>query len=439
MKGLGSALRNAISKVKKSRSRSQEPAATAVPQETAPSAAPEPDLSAIVAQVDFANELQASGKEDEAQAQYDAALEAYQRLAGKEDPHVLILEFTQAQTMLRRGELQAAKAKLIDLCERSARVSGAHNASTLAFADSLAATLMRLGEFDQARSLLTPLLETRLKWFSPQDVDATLSTASVLVTHYLNSDNWAGAVPVQEQIVALLRRLRGELNPESLLALSLLSVMYVEAGELAKARVLLQVASGAHAIVFGREHAETLRMFLLLGLVLERQHDPMGARAVLERSYAIALREHGEEHELSLRFGTKLGGVLLNLKEYGEAKRVLMDVLPVCERVTGKSSVTTLTNLNNLAVAIWEQGQHGLGYSVAKEVFERNSDAFGAGHQRTVQAEQQLKRMQEGLENPQPEPQEDTVMGVQMEGTVNFGESSILLRLRGFQMPHSKQ
>lgn len=399
-----------------------------------------PDLSELVARVELANRLHASGRQDEAQAQYDTALIDYRRLAGAEDPRVLVLEFTQAQTMLRQGDLKAAKAKLVEICERSTRISGADHSTTLTFFDSLAATLLRLGEHDDAKELLVALLEARLEFYSPDNVDATLSTASVLVTHYLNSESWAAAVPVQERIVSLLRRLRGELNPETLLAASLLAVMYVEAGDLPRARVLLQVVSGANTIAFGREHNETLRMFLLLALVLERQDDLLGARAVLERSYAIALREQGEEADLTIRFGTKLAGILLRLQDYGEARRLLTDVLPVSERVAGKNNTTTLTNLNNLAVAIWEQGHKRLAYSVAEELVRRNREAFGSEHARTLQAQEQLDKMAEAVAGGQSAPSDTgSVTGLQIEGTLNFGESSIVLRLRGFQMPHSKQ
>ena len=216
---------------------------------------------------------------------------------------------------------------------------------------------MRLGERENAKSLVLTLLAARERSPRGEDQDATLSTAGVLVTSYLNDEMWTEALPLQEGIVTLLRAQRSGTDREMLLACSLLAVMLVEAGELTRSRVLLQVTANAFAKAFGRADVETLRMFLLLGLVLERQEDTLGARAVIERSFDLARTDLGEDHEITVRFGTKLACLLLRASRHTEARAVLMDVLPVSERTTGRERATTLTNLNNLAVAIWNQGQ----------------------------------------------------------------------------------
>ena len=347
-------------------------------------------------------------------------------------------EYAQALSLLRAGDLKGAKLRLLDICQESCKNPGMDQPSTLLYLDSLAATLVRLGERENARTILLTVLSARLNAAPREDSSPTLSTASVLVTSYLNEDRWSDALPVQESVVALLKAQRSEKDAEMLLAGSLLAVMFVETGSLERARALLQVSATAFVQAFGREHPETLRQFLLLGLVLERQGDSTGARGVIERSYALARAHLGESHETTVRLGTKLASLLLRSKQHAEARALLIDVLPTAERTTGQESSITLTNLNNLAVAIWNQGQQALARSLTEELVRRKIAAQGEEHPDTRQAIQQLALM-ERLSQAIPDGTDPGATTLEWEGQSEIGEASIVVRLRSFPKRHWKQ
>jgi hypothetical protein len=345
--------------------------------------------------------------------------------------------YLDALATLRRGDLNGAKLQLLDVCSTGCRLNEVHPLNLLIYMDSLAATLVRLGDRENAKTVLLTVLSARESSLCQEDPSPTLSTASVLVTGYLNDEKWVEALPLQRGIVSVLRKGQRDGKVDTLLASSLLAVMLVETGNLNEARVLLQTLVTAFVLTLGREHPETLRMFLLLGLVLERQGDPVGARAVINRSFARALEHLGEGHEITVRLGTKLAALLLLSKQNHAASAMLIQILPVSERTTGPESSITLTNLNNLAIAIWNQGKRELARSVAEELVRRKISAHGEAHPETKRAIQQLSQMELKLSDRNAGTETSDEIEWEQRGEV--GDLPFLIRLRGVQKRQWRQ
>jgi hypothetical protein len=153
----------------------------------------------------------------------------------------------------------------------------------------LAATLFRLGEIEPARNLVAELLTLRLTFSSANDCVTTLATASAVVTRLLEFERWKDALPIQESIVHLLRHVRGHNDLDTLRETWLLGIVVLEAGEVRRARQLLQTIVAAFSCLLGRAHPETLRTFSLLAALVAGQGDYLCARAILERSRDAAL------------------------------------------------------------------------------------------------------------------------------------------------------
>jgi tetratricopeptide (TPR) repeat protein len=408
------------------------------------------DCRTLAARIDLANYLCAGGAYNDAQEQYDQALYWYRQIAGEYDPNVLVLKFTQAQTFLRDNDLLSAKTLLLHIYGASRKVSGSNHHATLLYLDSLAATLVRLGDHSAARQTIAELLARRQGLSQPSECSATLATASVLVTSLLNAAQHHEALPIQEGILALLRQVRRENDPETLLATSLYATILIECGELSPARLLLEKIYKQFVDTLGRDHNQTLTVGFLLGAVMARQGDNLPAKTVLERAYPIA-KHVASRDSLTVRLGTELGTVLVRLRDYFAAQKVLSDLLPACESADGDNGSHTLTNLNNLAISLWEQGNLEQGLGMQEELVRRRMRRYGSAHRETVESMKTLAVMHSRLDRrreisfiaararhassaPEPSPSETEVLS-----RVVIGGAEIVTKVRSFQIPACKQ
>jgi hypothetical protein len=132
-----------------------------------------------------------------------------------------------------------------------------------------------------------------------QTVQETLLAASVARYDYERAD-YPGARELQEQVIAVLRRLLGEEHPHTLTAIGNLAGTLHAQGELTGARELQEQVLAARRRVLGEEHPDTLTAMGNLAGTLYAQGDLAGARKLEEEVLTASRRLLGEAHPVTL-------------------------------------------------------------------------------------------------------------------------------------------
>jgi Tetratricopeptide repeat/NB-ARC domain len=167
---------------------------------------------------------------------------------------------------------------------------------------------------------------------------------------------YASARHLQEQVLAVSRRVLGEEHPDTLGSMHNFAETLRAQGDLAGARALQEQVLAVSRRVLGEEHPDTITSMSSLAVTLDAQGDLAGARALHEQVLAVRRRVLGEEHPGTL---TSMSNLAVTLDEQGDlagARALKEQVLAVLRRVLGEEHPDTLTSMSNLAVTLDEQG-----------------------------------------------------------------------------------
>ncbi|MEU3371106.1 tetratricopeptide repeat protein [Streptomyces sp. NPDC006660] len=123
-------------------------------------------------------------------------------------------------------------------------------------------------------------------------------------------------------------------------------------------------------------------------LYVSGQHEPgVTLGRMIRASWSETL---GEDHPDTLAATNRLAGCLLGLRKYAEARDLLVDLLPRCERALGWEDPLTLTVASNLCGGLSALGAHEEARQRCEDVLRRSRIALGPDDPRTLRAASNL-------------------------------------------------
>jgi CHAT domain-containing protein/Flp pilus assembly protein TadD len=162
------------------------------------------------------------------------------------------------------------------------------------------------------------------------------------------------ALPLAEQALANYRRLLGENDARTALALSLVGQLQQELGNLNQAEARFLEAQKVNRQVLGENHPELARGLNDLGSLALARADYRQAQTLFRQSLDIVRRTLGEDHPGYAATLNNLALATKSLGEYSQAETLYRQVLEAYRRAgqeNTRQGAAILSNLGNLALA----------------------------------------------------------------------------------------
>jgi tetratricopeptide (TPR) repeat protein len=176
------------------------------------------------------------------------------------------------------------------------------------------------------------------------------------------------ALPLREQVYAILREVLGEEHPETAANCHTLAVNLSAQARYKEALEHHQKALAARRKTLGEDHPGTAASYNGIATILQHQGRYTEAEALFRKALAIRLAAFGEEHLATANSYNNLGGDLSAQGRYADAEEFFRKSLTVERKLLGEANALTATAYNNVAFTLREQGR----YAEAEEVFRKS-------------------------------------------------------------------
>ena len=249
-----------------------------------------------------------------------------------------------------------------------------------------AQVLVCIGQYQRGRGKYREAKETTQRGiaimetiFGPEhrDVGVALTRLSV-VTRELGE--LALAREIAERALTIVELGYGPAHPEVAITLTNLGHVLRELGQLEPARHALVRALTIDEAYYGPEHAELATTLINLGLVLEYLGELAPARDAQQRALAIKEAVYGGEHPHVAIALMNLGNVLWKLGELESAREVLQRALEIDEAAFGLEHPTTARTLANLGIVHAQLGDLEVALETLQRALAIEEATYGQAH-----------------------------------------------------------
>lgn len=205
-----------------------------------------------------------------------------------------------------------------------------------------------------------------------------------LGTTYLNLSELDRAEAQLGSALQTARRVLGDDDHETFLAIGAMGLLREEQGRLDEAEALYREAVEGRRRVFGDDHPNTLNTIAKLGYVLMLRGKYAGAQELYSEALEGSRRVLGDDHPATLDAINYTGLLLERQGQYDAAEPYFRDALEGFRTAFGNDHPDTLGLINNLGLLLKEQGQYDEAEVYLLEGLEGYRRVFGDDHPSTL-------------------------------------------------------
>jgi len=323
-----------------------------------------------------------AGRYEGAEPLYRRALEASERVLGKEHPNTLVYENNLAALLMSKGNYKGAEPLYRRELEVRERVLGKEHPSTLISVSSLATLLYRKGDYKGAEPLYCRALEVRERVLGKEHPNTVSNMNNLAVLLSIKGD-YKGAELLFRRALEASERVLGKEHPNTLTYVNTLASLLYRKRDY-KAEPLFRRALEVRERVLGKEHPDTLASLDSLARLLGSKGDYKGAEPLLRRALEVRERVLGKEHPSTLNSVDSLARRLNSKGDHKGAEPLYRHVLEVRERVLGKEHPDTLNSVNSLALLLNSKGDYNGAEPLLRRKLEVSERVLGKEHPNTL-------------------------------------------------------
>lgn len=259
------------------------------------------------------------------------------------------------------------------------------------------------GKYDLAELLFKKALAFTEKLFGKEH-PSTVSFIANLVAFLRMQGRYPEAEPLAEQALVITTKTFGEEHAATASSLNSLAMLYVAQGKVAKAELLFKRALTITDKKLGADDLSTAAILNNLSELYRAQNSLVDAELHATRALKVAEKGLGAEHpdialylnNLALIYVAQATAevakadrstppnnrTLTNTAriKFDEAEQLYKRALATVEKVLGTEHLSTVANLNNLAVLYRQQGRHAEAEPFAKRVVTITEKTLGPNH-----------------------------------------------------------
>jgi tetratricopeptide (TPR) repeat protein len=218
--------------------------------------------------------------------------------------------------------------------------------------ETLGITLRELGVYGDATPHAERAVEIRRAALGDEDPNTLVSMANLALLYKVQS-KYEEAERLLLQALEPMKRILGEEDPRTLTAMDNLALLYQSQGRYEEAEPLSVQALEARKRVLGNEHLRTLTSMNNLALLYKWQKRYEEAERLYVQKLEISRRVFGEEHPDTLVSMANLAVLYEYQRKLEKAEPLHLQVLEAEKKILGEEHPDTLISMHNLA-AVYE-------------------------------------------------------------------------------------
>jgi hypothetical protein len=231
-------------------------------------------------------------------------------------------------------------------------------------------------QFERARALYSAAR-------GPDDPD-TLMSMDRLAVVYTGLGRHADARKLNEDLLAVRKAKFGSDHPVTLAGMHNLAASYAALGQHAEALKLREETLALHKTKLGSDHADTLTS---MGSLAD-SYEVLGrhAEAVKLRAETLALQQSnlGADHPDTLYSMDRLAALYATLGRNAEALKLVEEALALCRAKLRADDPDTLNSMERLAAVYAQVGRHTAALKLTEELLALRTAKLGADHPETL-------------------------------------------------------
>ncbi|MBQ3055596.1 MAG: tetratricopeptide repeat protein [Oscillospiraceae bacterium] len=212
----------------------------------------------------------------------------------------------------------------------------------------------------------------------------TLAALSDLTIVHWRLGEYQKAIEIEEKVYAIKCKVLGSEDPSTLISLSNLGSFYSDVGELKKALELKEKAYEQRCTILGEEHPDALTSLSNLALAYTKLGEIQKALELDKKAYALRCKILGEEHPDTL---LSLGNLAVTYGKFGKPQKQLEleeKVYTLRCKILGEEHPDTLWTLNNLAATYRKLCGYEKALELYEKVYELRCKVLGEEHPNTL-------------------------------------------------------
>ena len=189
-------------------------------------------------------------------------------------------------------------------------------------------------------------------------------------------------VTVRAVLDEAVAKLETELEDTPLVAAAVRNAIgstYIRLGLYEDAEVLLQAALAARQEILGQDHLDVAESLTALAALQQARGEYAQAERSYRRSLTI-LRRHSDQQRILASNLNKLGGLLVDTREYAEAQEVIREALAIQRKLLDDDAPELAGTLNNLAWVLHNCGDYVSAERLYREALDVRRRAYGEEH-----------------------------------------------------------
>ncbi|KAJ5765936.1 hypothetical protein N7520_005495 [Penicillium odoratum] len=323
------------------------------------------------------------GAYEEAEVMYRRALEAQEKVLGREHPDTLTTVSRLGLVLSNQGKYGDAEAMHRRCVEGSEKVLGCEHPDTLINFGNLGNVLSSQGKFEAAKAMYRRALEAQSKMLG-REHPHTLTSVSRLGLVLSNQGKYKEAEAMHRRALKAQEKVLGRGHPHTITSIGNLGTVLSSQGRYEAAKAMYRQALEAQNKVLGAEHPHTLISVNRLGLVLSYQGKYKEAEAMHRRALETREKVLGREHPDTLTSASNLGNMLSDQGKYQEAEAMYRRVLEAQNNVLGAEHPHKLTSVSRLGLVLSNQGKYEDAEALHRQALEAREKVLGREHPDTL-------------------------------------------------------
>ncbi|GKT66818.1 TPR domain protein [Colletotrichum tofieldiae] len=242
------------------------------------------------------------GKHEEAEQLSRRALEASEKVLGKEHPTTLTSVSNLALVLRHQGKYKEAEQMNRWTLEASEKTIGKEHPDTLTSVSNLAMVLRYQGKYKEAEQLNQRALDGREKVLGKEHPD-TLTGVSNLASVLQHQGKYREAEQMNQRALEALEKVLGKEHPDTLTSVSNLAIVLRYQGKYEEAEQLNRRALDGREKVLGKEHPDTLSSVWNLAYFYLQQNRLGKANELYNRAWYSYIKVLGTDHPNTIMCG----------------------------------------------------------------------------------------------------------------------------------------
>jgi CHAT domain-containing protein/Tfp pilus assembly protein PilF len=303
------------------------------------------------------DELERSGKHDEALALAERVLAIRERILGADHLDVALALSNLANIYYNGDEYTKAEPLYRRVLAIREKALGTEHPQVAVTLGNLANLYNKRGEYAKAESLFERGLAI---WEKAREPEASrlASFLNGLAGLYYNRGEYAKAEPLYERTLAIWEKSLGTEHLNVAIALDNLAYVCEAKGEYTKAELLFERALAIREKVLGTENSEVAYSLNHLAGLHYNRGEYAKAEPLYRRALAIWEKDRGPQHPEVALVLNNLANLVAEMGEYAKAEPLYARALAIREKALGPEHPDVALSLSNLAILYREQGEY---------------------------------------------------------------------------------